>query len=82
MNGRIISGINNIYTVESENKKYLCRIKGKILKMMKISIIPLLQATMLFLNRIFIQMTREQLQNLLKEKTLLQDGTEKGCCLR
>ena len=32
MNGRVLSGINNIFTVESDNKKYLCRIKGKILK--------------------------------------------------
>ena len=32
MKGRILSGINNIYTVESENNKYLCRIKGKVLK--------------------------------------------------
>ena len=32
MKGRILSGINNIYSVETEDKKYLCRIKGKILK--------------------------------------------------
>ena len=32
MQGRVLSGINNIYTVEFENNKYLCRIKGKILK--------------------------------------------------
>ncbi len=32
MIGRVLSGINNIYTVETEDKKYLCRIKGKILK--------------------------------------------------
>ena len=30
--GRILYGINNIYTVESSGKTYECRIKGKILK--------------------------------------------------
>ena len=30
--GRILFGINNIYTVDADNKLYQCRIKGKILK--------------------------------------------------
>jgi ribosome biogenesis GTPase len=31
MKGIITRGINNIYTVEAENKIYMCRIKGKLL---------------------------------------------------
>ena len=32
MEGRVIAGINNIYTVQVNNKLWTCRIKGKILK--------------------------------------------------
>jgi ribosome biogenesis GTPase len=33
MKGRILNGINNIYTIETDEKKYLCRIKGKVFKL-------------------------------------------------
>ena len=32
MTGQVLYGINNIYTVEVQNRELECRIKGKILK--------------------------------------------------
>jgi len=35
LTGKILFGINNIYTVESDNRLYECRIKGKVFKQSK-----------------------------------------------